>query len=123
MPTFTRRPATLADLEPLYQIHRAASYDVVVQTWDQWDEPWQQERFRATYDCTHREIIEADGQVAGFLKVRFHPDHIFLAIIELAPAIQRQGIGTQLIKEILILSFFTVQTATSSSVLRSGVRR
>ncbi len=62
-----------------------------------------------------------DGQVAGFLELRFHPDHIFLAIIELSPTIQRHGIGTQLIKEIL-LKATTLQQPVRLQVLKANTR-
>ncbi len=74
-----------------------------------------------TYTCTNREIIEVDGQVAGFLEVRFNPDHIFLAIIELSPTIQRHGIGTQLIKEILSQAI-TLQQPVRPQLLKANTR-
>jgi ribosomal protein S18 acetylase RimI-like enzyme len=94
-------PATPDDLGQLYDIHRAASQDIVAKAWGQWDEPWQREYFREHFDYASRQVIELDQRPIGFLDVVYHADHVFLAAIEIDPAYQRQGIGTALIRDIL----------------------
>jgi ribosomal protein S18 acetylase RimI-like enzyme len=95
------RPATLDDVDLLYEMHRAVSQERVAMTWGQWDEPWQRDYFREHFDCTHRQVIERDQLPIGFLDMICRADHVFLAAIEIAPAYQRQGIGTALIRDIL----------------------
>jgi ribosomal protein S18 acetylase RimI-like enzyme len=74
---------------------------MVAKTWGQWDEPWQRDYFREHFDCAHRQVIELDQRPIGFLDVVYDAGHVFLAAIEIAPANQRQGIGTALIRDIL----------------------
>jgi ribosomal protein S18 acetylase RimI-like enzyme len=92
------RPATPADFDRLYEIHRAASQEMVAKTWGKWDESWQRDYFRDHFDCTKRQVIELDGQSIGLLDVVIHFDHVFLAAIEIAPEYHGQGIGTALIE-------------------------
>src|SRR5580704_1177991 len=95
------RPATQADIEPLYPIHRDAMRPYVEAMWGPWDETYQQKRFRENFAIGQRQIIVVDGALVGFMDVAEHPDHVWLAELEIAPDFQRRGIGSRLIRDIL----------------------
>jgi ribosomal protein S18 acetylase RimI-like enzyme len=74
--------------------------DYVDETWG-WDEAWQRRRFDENFDPLPLQIIEKDGVPIGYIAVRRPSDEIFLAAIEIAPQHQKQGIGSQLVRELL----------------------
>jgi ribosomal protein S18 acetylase RimI-like enzyme len=74
--------------------------DYVDQTWG-WDDAWQRRRFDENFDPLPLQIIEKDGESIGYVSVRRPSDEIFLAAIEIAPQHQKQGIGSQLVRELL----------------------
>src|SRR5205823_2025712 len=95
------RAATAADIEPLYALHKAAYEEVCTKTWGPWDDGRQLELFRKNFDCAVRQIIEYRGEVAGYLDVERHEDHLWLAEIVIGPGYQRRGIGTYLVRELI----------------------
>jgi ribosomal protein S18 acetylase RimI-like enzyme len=97
----TLRGATTNDADFLYRLHRAAMQAYVVQTWGQWDETWQSQYFQHHLDPSAYQIIVLHGQDIGAISVVRRVTDIFLGNIELLPAYQRQGIGTQLIQTLL----------------------
>jgi ribosomal protein S18 acetylase RimI-like enzyme len=93
-------PATLADVDRLFSIHRAALGSYVEATWG-WDEAWQADYFREHFDTSIRRVIcYADNDI-GFLDVVTRPDAVVLQNIEIHPQYQGRGIGSELIGRIL----------------------
>jgi ribosomal protein S18 acetylase RimI-like enzyme len=95
------RAATTDDTDFLYRLHRAAMQEYVVQTWGQWDEAWQSHYFQQHFDPAACQIIVLHGQDIGVISVVRQVTDIFLSNIELLPAYQGLGIGTQLIKALV----------------------
>ena len=95
------RPATESDLELLYAIHREAMKGYIEQTWGAWDESWQARRFREQFDTTVRRVIRWGDHDVGFIDVEPRHDGLWLASIEIAPAYQRRGIGTFLLRGLI----------------------
>ena len=83
-PRIELRPATQADVEPMYPIHRDAMREYVEATWGPWDEVYQQNRFRQNFSIGSRRIIVVDGIDVGFIDVEERADHLWLAEIEIA---------------------------------------
>ena len=73
----------------------------MVQTWGQWDETWQSHYFQQHLDPSACQIIVLHGQDIGAISVVRRVTDIFLSNIELLPAYQGHGIGTQLIQTLL----------------------
>ena len=97
----TLRAAAPADSEPLYGIHERAMRGYVEVAYGPWDDVDQRERWRASFDVTTHQVIEADGATAGTLAVVHSADHVFLSLIEVDPDFQGGGIGTSLVRTVM----------------------
>ncbi len=94
------RPATAADGEFLYQLHRAAMMEYVSQTWG-WDEEWQQEYFRQHFDPAASQVVQFQGHDVGVVSIIVQPSRLFIGGIEILPEYQNRGIGTAVLQGIL----------------------
>ena len=94
------RPATAQDEERLYEIHRAAMREHVEAVWG-WDEADQRQRFHEGFDPAGVSVIMSSGESIGLLKVDQRSDEVFLASIELAPEVQRRGLGGDIVRSVL----------------------
>jgi ribosomal protein S18 acetylase RimI-like enzyme len=94
------RQATTQDEERLYEIHRAAMREHVEAVWG-WDEADQRERFRAGFDPARVAVIVVSGEPIGLLRVDQRVDEVFLASVELAPEVQRRGLGGDIVRSVL----------------------
>jgi ribosomal protein S18 acetylase RimI-like enzyme len=95
------RPSSEADRDFLFEVHRASLKDYVAATYGPWDDAHQREMFDAKFSPDRFQVITRDGQDVGLLRVEEAPDHLTIALIELLPAFQRQGIGTAVIARVL----------------------
>jgi ribosomal protein S18 acetylase RimI-like enzyme len=99
-PAIALRPASAADSEFCYQLHKAAMGGYVSALWG-WDEQVQREFHARAFTPGRWRIITAAGAVIGVLDVDYRTSEIFLSRIEIHPAYQGRGIGTRLISELL----------------------
>src|SRR5215510_1496427 len=95
------RKAVSSDVEFLYRLHRTAMQEYVIQTWGRWDEAWQSQYFHQHFNPSACQIIELQGQDIGTMCVERRATEIFLRNIEILPAYQTQGVGTQLMRALL----------------------
>jgi ribosomal protein S18 acetylase RimI-like enzyme len=100
MTVISLRPATRADDEFCYQLHKAAMGGYVAAVWG-WDEQVQREYHARAFKPRRWQIITANGADAGMLLVEYRPDEVYLARIEIRPGLQGQGIGTRIINALL----------------------
>jgi GNAT superfamily N-acetyltransferase len=101
MLTYRLRPATWNDLEFLLALKRIAYEKHVKATWGAWDPTWQRERFIAAFDPMVVQVVVVDDRDVGALSVAWDRDPVFIAEIELVPEMQRRGLGTRMIEDIL----------------------
>lgn len=94
------RPATPTDYNFLYHLHITTIKPYVAATWG-WDDTTQANFFRQKFDPTTRQIILLDGRPIGVLSLQEQPTETFLALIEILPDYQGQGIGTAVIKDVI----------------------
>lgn len=90
------RPATAADDEFCFQLHRAAMGDYVAAIWG-WDDEVQRGYHQRAFTPGEWQIIVVDGVDTGMLSVDRRPDEIYLGRIEILPDHQGRGIGAELI--------------------------
>jgi ribosomal protein S18 acetylase RimI-like enzyme len=90
------RPATPADSEFCFQLHKAAMGDYVAAIWG-WDDQSQRGSHARVFNPDRWQIITADGADIGMLDVEYRPTEIYLGRIEIHPDHQGGGIGSRLI--------------------------
>ena len=99
-PAITYRPALPSDQAWLFALKIATMRDYVAAVYG-WDEEVQRRMFAEKFDPARLRIIQVDGRDAGLLEVEEKEDHLFLARIEVLPALQNQGIGSSVIRSLL----------------------
>jgi ribosomal protein S18 acetylase RimI-like enzyme len=97
--TVRTRPATAADAEFLWALHRECMHPYVERIWG-WDDARQRRHFRGLLDVSECHVVMLAGLAVGSRLVQRCPERIFLASIEILPAFQGQGIGTRLLTEL-----------------------
>jgi ribosomal protein S18 acetylase RimI-like enzyme len=94
------RPATEADREFCFALHRAAMGPYVEQLWG-WDDAVQRGYHDRGFDPDKTRIITFDGRDVGSFTVDYAPDEIYLGRIQVHPDHQGRGIGAHLIRGLL----------------------
>jgi GNAT superfamily N-acetyltransferase len=94
------RPISPADFEWAYELHRLSVGPYVEETWG-WDESLQRRMFTERFAHHDRKVVEVDGHDVGVVATDERPDELFLAVIELLPAWQGKGIGTNILRYLL----------------------
>ena len=101
MPGITTRPASAEDLDLTYRITRDAMRPYVEATWGVWNEDEQLAKHALNYQPQTHRIITVDAEEVGLLAVEEHDDHLWLVKVYLFSAWRNQGIGRNLICQVL----------------------
>jgi len=130
MTSVALRPATPADSEFCYQLHKAAMGDYITAIWG-WDEQVQRGFHARAFNPGRWQIITAGGADIGMLDVEYRPGEIYLARIEICPDHQGRGIGSRLISALdgearqkgqdLVLDVLTVNHRAQALYQRLGM--
>jgi ribosomal protein S18 acetylase RimI-like enzyme len=94
------RPATNDDEEFLFDLHRLAMGPLVEQVWG-WDDVVQRSMFATSLAGGDVMVLERDGQAVGTITLHEESDHVFVGNIEILPAYQGQGIGSQVLRTVM----------------------
>ena len=110
-PEWSLRPATDADREFLFELHRGAYREAVDALWG-WNDDEQQRRFDEGFEpeCLH--VIQVGAEDVGELHVEARADGLNLASIVLLPAWQGQGIGSAILDGVLMRAAATGRPVT-----------
>jgi ribosomal protein S18 acetylase RimI-like enzyme len=124
------RPATAADSEFCYRLHKAAMGNYITAIWG-WDEQVQRSFHTRSFNPARWQIITAAETDIGMLDVEYRPGEIYLARIEICPDYQGRGIGTRLISALidearrtgrdLVLDVLTVNHGAQALYQRLGL--
>jgi ribosomal protein S18 acetylase RimI-like enzyme len=99
----TRRPATKDDLDLIFEILRASLRPYVQQTWGVWDEAIQRQRFNDVTKVEDHFLLELSGQTVGCLCFKESATEVRLVRLFITPPYQNRGLGTQVMREIMLL--------------------
>ncbi len=94
------RPATPADAEFCYRLHKAAMGDYITAIWG-WDERVQRAFHDRAFNPHRWQIITAGQADIGMLDVEYRPGEIYLSRIEIDPRHQGHGFGSRIISALL----------------------
>jgi ribosomal protein S18 acetylase RimI-like enzyme len=124
------RPATPADAEFCYQLHKAAMGEYIAAIWG-WDEQVQRAFHQRAFNPRRWQIITAGQADIGMLDAGYRPGEIYLARIEIHPGHQGHGIGTRIISALaeeaertgqdLVLDVLTVNHRAQALYRRLGL--
>lgn len=92
------RAATDADKAFCQQVHHEAYCDVVILQFGEWDEAKADWFFERRWASLKYDIIELNGMPVGCFSRQLSATCISVDEIELLPAFQNRGIGTQLVR-------------------------
>ncbi len=96
---FTTRKARLQDLKDLDALYTRNMKQYVEQYCS-----WDPHMFRSSFEPNSVQIVEVNGLLAGFIKLVYQRDEMYLAEIQLDKNFRNYGIGTTLIHRIIVES-------------------
>lgn len=88
------RPALPSDQQALFDIHVELFREHIEAIWG-WNEEWQINNFKNEWQEVVTEIVEAQGELLGYLQTRSDSDHIYILNLALKAKHQNQGLGTK----------------------------
>jgi hypothetical protein len=89
-PSIALRPATPADAEFCYRLHKAAMGEYITAIWG-WDEQVQRAFHQRAFIPHRWQIITAGQAGIGMLDVEYRPGEIYVSRIEIHPAIKARA--------------------------------
>ncbi|MFJ6391391.1 GNAT family N-acetyltransferase [Streptomyces sp. NPDC091972] len=98
--TWTLRPATPADVEPIAEL-RAVVMRPDLERLGRFDERRVRQRFRDAFVAEHLSVIVADGRFAGCVALRPAEDGLWLEHFFVDPALQGRGLGSAVLRTLL----------------------
>ena len=93
--------ATEKDKEFCRRVHHEAYRNVVVRQFGAWDESLQDILFLKKWNPATLDVIHVNDEPAGSIRRDVLPDHIWIAEIQLLPAFQGRGIGSDMLKRLM----------------------
>jgi ribosomal protein S18 acetylase RimI-like enzyme len=94
------RPATEADCDFLYRLHETTMRSVIESTWG-WDGEWQRADFEKRFQQSPYFMVEIDDVAVGTVCVERRPDCLYIVELQLLPAYQGRGIGSEVVRSII----------------------
>lgn len=115
---YTLRPATAGDCDFLFALHVSTMRPSVEATWG-WDEAFQARYFQEKFVPGENQMVLVDEQEVGVLRLEERDGDLFIALIEISPALQGAGLGSQIIQDVMAAAFARGQ-ALSLHVLKAN---
>lgn len=95
----TLRKGQGEDQDWLFELFRGTMQDYIDDAWG-WDELLQREGFITEMPATSFQVLEQGSERVGSYHITYKPDHVFLDMILVEPARQRQGLGRFMMQQI-----------------------
>lgn len=102
MLAYALRPATEADTDELFRIHRASMTDYVVEALGEWPENFARQQHGAWLGEGRAQAVIADGQIVGSIDVAWTVDALHVVRMEMDPDFQSRGIGRAILSDLLV---------------------
>ncbi|MEM7168843.1 MAG: GNAT family N-acetyltransferase [Pseudomonadota bacterium] len=96
-----RRPSNQADKAFANALNEEVYRDLAIEQFGSWDAAAQDSYFDRKWDTGAYQIIECDGAPIGVLWLQREKDHLWLREIQIQRAQQNQGLGTQLLLDVM----------------------
>ena len=93
---YNLRPATEFDIEWLEPF-----YEKLMKPYVELTHKWDKTKFRKSYSPEQIKVIQSSNQDIGMFKVERRENYIYLGDIQIKSEFQRQGIGSQLINDLI----------------------
>ena len=77
-----------------------------------WDQCRQEESFGEWFDLEEASIIVADGSAVGWIQIVTNEQEVFLGSLYVKPDMQRHGIGTHIVRELMTRCQHSSKTLT-----------
>ena len=112
-------PATAADQSWLERLRNAVYQERFIATWGQWDEA---RHLRHCAECWERGniyIVELNGERVGMIQFHEYPDRVEVGEIQIQPLHQRKGIGSRVLRDMLVRVHAQQKKVTLSTGLKN----
>lgn len=96
------RQASDDDYGFLYDLFVRTMRPSIVHVWGSWEEDRWEAFFREHFDPVRYQIVIVNGVAVGALSVERRPDELYLDTVEVDPEFQGRGLGTALIRDVLL---------------------
>ncbi len=120
---YTLTDATSEDTAWLETLRRSVYQELFFLTWGGWDEARHQRHFAEFLELGCTSIISIDGSAVGIVQLFEHDDGLDRGEIQIMPTHQNLGIGTQVLKDIILRSARTQKDLRLSVGLKNQKAR
>ena len=95
------RSARNSDYQWLLELHHIVYRDLITKEFGYWDEDEELGLFVKAWESKPIEILMLDDKPVGMFIVEVQTDHLWLDEIQIDPRYQHQGIGTEVIGQLI----------------------
>ena len=95
------RPARDSDYQWLLELHHIVYRDLITKEFGYWDEDEELGLFVKAWESKPVEILMLNDKNVGMFIVDEHTDYLWLDEIQIDPRYQNQGIGTEMIGQLI----------------------
>ena len=96
------RPARDSDYQWLLKLHHAVYRDLITKEFGYWDEDEELGLFVKAWESKPIEILMQNDKLVGMFIVEVQTDHLWLDEIQIDDRYQNQGIGTEVIGQLIV---------------------
>jgi ribosomal protein S18 acetylase RimI-like enzyme len=94
---FSIRPATQDDYQYCYRLTKKNMHELFLRHWGGWNPS----EFRKSFDVNAVSMVMVNGRRSGYYSIKNTKNGIHIDNIQLSPAIQGRGIGTEILEDLL----------------------
>lgn len=94
--------ATEADSDFVFELKKIVLKEYVENTWQRWDEDFQQRFHKENYNAANTRIIKLNDKPVGTVDVNEGGRNIFISGLYILPDFQGRGIGSSILKGLMV---------------------